>query len=143
MQVKDVMSRDVEVVEPQTTLEEAAAKMDALNIGPLPVVEGERVVGMITDRDITVRATAAGRDPTTTTVEDAMTHEVVACFDDQDVTEAARLMEEKQIRRLVVLDRNEKLVGIISLGDVAVGTGDDKLSGEVLERVSEPGIAEL
>ena len=138
MRVKDVMSRDVEVVHPEDTLEDAAAKMAALNVGPLPVVTGAEVVGILTDRDITVRATAAGRDPQTTTVEDVMTPSVVSCFEDESISRAAELMEQNQIRRLVVLDRDQKLVGIISLGDVAVNTGDDALSGEVLERISEP-----
>jgi len=138
MQLKDVMTRDVEVVHPNATLEEAAAKMDSLDIGPLPVCDGNRLVGMVTDRDITVRATAAGKDPRTTQVREVMTDDVVYCFDDDDTNEAARLMEEQQIRRLVVLDRDKRLVGIVSLGDLAVATQDDQLSGEVLARVSEP-----
>jgi CBS domain-containing protein len=138
MQLKDVMTRDVEVIHPNATLEEAAAKMDALNVGPLPVCDGDRLVGMLTDRDVTVRATAAGRDPKTTRVREVMTDEVVYCFEDQDTNEAARIMEEKQIRRLVILNRDKRLVGIVSLGDLAVTTQDDQLSGEVLERVSEP-----
>jgi CBS domain-containing protein len=138
MQLKDVMTRDVEVVHPNATLEEAAAKMDSLDIGPLPVCDGNRLVGMVTDRDITVRATAAGKDPRTTQVREVMTDNVVYCFDDDDTNEAARLMEEQQIRRLVVLDRDKRLVGIVSLGDLAVATQDDQLSGEVLERISEP-----
>jgi CBS domain-containing protein len=138
MQLKDVMTRDVEVVHPNATLEEAAAKMDSLDIGPLPVCDGNRLVGMVTDRDITVRATAAGKDPRTTQVREVMTDDVVYCFDDDDTNEAARLMEEQQIRRLVVLDRDKRLVGIVSLGDLAVATQDDQLSGEVLERISEP-----
>ena len=138
MQLKDVMTRDVEVVHPNATLEEAAAKMDSLDVGPLPVCDGNRLVGMVTDRDITVRATAAGKDPRTTPVREVMTDNVVHCFDDDDTNEAARLMEEQQIRRLVVLDRDKRLVGIVSLGDLAVATQDDQLSGEVLERISEP-----
>src|SRR3712207_146292 len=107
MQVREVMTRDVEVVHPDATLQEAARKMDALDVGPLPVCDGDRLVGMITDRDIVVRATAAGRDPKTTHVRDAMTRDVVYCFEDQDVREAARVMEEQQIRRVVVLDRDK------------------------------------
>jgi CBS domain-containing protein len=93
---------------------------------------------MLTDRDITVRATAEGCDPKTTKVEDVLTPDVIYCFEDQDVQEAARLMKENQIRRLVVLNRDKRLVGIISLGDLAVETGDEQLTGETLERVSEP-----
>jgi len=137
MQLKNVMTRGVEVIHPNATLEEAAAKMDKLDIGPLPVCDGNRLVGMVTDRDITVRATAAGQDPKTTRVRDVMTDNVVYGFEDDDTNDAARLMEEQQIRRLVVLDRDKRLVGIVSLGDLAVSTQDNQLSGEVLERVSE------
>jgi CBS domain-containing protein len=138
MQLKEIMTRDVEVIHPNATLDEAAGKMDALNVGPLPVCDGDRLVGFLTDRDITVRSTAAGNDPKTTKVRDVMTGEVVYCFEDQEVHEAARLMDEKQIRRLVILNRAKKLVGIVSLGDLAVETGDDRLSGDVLEGVSTP-----
>jgi CBS domain-containing protein len=138
MRLSDVMTQDVEVVRPDATLEEAATKMNALNVGPLPVCDGERLVGMVTDRDITVRATAVGHDPTTTRVRDVMTEEVVYGFEDQDTNDAALLMEQHGVRRLVILDRDKHLVGIVSLADLAVGTQDDQLSGEILERVSEP-----
>ena len=138
MQISEIMTREAEVIPPDATLAEAAAKMKTLDVGPLPVCDGDRVLGMVTDRDITVRATAAGQDPTKTKVRDVMTPDVVYCFEDQDVREAAQLMAEKQIRRLVVLNRDHRLAGIVSLGDVAVGTGDDQLSGQVLEQVSEP-----
>jgi CBS domain-containing protein len=98
----------------------------------------DRAVGMLTDRDITVRATAAGRDPRTTRVREVMTAEAVYCFEDEDTNVAASVMEEKQIRRLVILNRDKRLAEIVSLGDLAVGTQDGQLSGEVLERVSEP-----
>ena len=138
MQLRDVMTRDVEVIHPDAPIEEAAAKMKALNVGPMPVCDGDRLLGMLTDRDITVRATAAGRDPKATKAREVMTPDVAYCFEDQDVKEAARLMEEKQIRRLVVLNRDKRLVGIVSLGDLAVETGDERMAGEVVERVSEP-----
>lgn len=138
MQLKDVMTRDIEVVHPDAMLVEAAEKMKALDIGPLPVSDGDRIVGMLTDRDITVRAIAEGRDPKTTKVREAMTPHIVYCFEDQDVKEAAKLMQEKQIRRLVVLSREKRLVGIVALGDLAVDPGDEKLSGKVLKEVSEP-----
>ncbi len=138
MLLKDVMTTSVEVVHPDATLQEAAQKMKDLDVGPVPVCDGERLVGMLTDRDIAIRSTAEGRDPKTTPVREAMTPEVVYCFEDQSVEEAARLMEEKQLRRLVVLNRDKKLVGIVSLGDVATSTGDERLSGEILKQVSEP-----
>jgi CBS domain-containing protein len=93
---------------------------------------------MITDRDITVRATAEGRDPLVTRVSEVMTPEVIFTYEDEDVKDAAKLMREHQVRRLVVLNRDKRLVGIVSLGDLAVDTEDDKLKGKVLEDISQP-----
>ena len=138
MQLKEVMTRNVEVIGPEATLKDAASRMDALDIGPLPVCENDRLVGMITDRDITVRSTAMGEDPKRTHVRDAMSKDVLYCHEDDDVRDATRLMERKQVRRLPVLNREDRLVGIVSLGDLAVRTRDEQLSGEVLEQVSEP-----
>src|SRR5436305_13879593 len=103
------MTGNIGVVSPGDTLEQAARKMEELDVGPLPVCEGKRVVGMITDRDITVRATAAGCDPKTTLVSDTMSQDIICCYEDQDVQEAAKLMQEKQIRRLLVMNRAEEL----------------------------------
>ena len=139
MQLKDVMTPEVEVIAPEASLSEAAETMSHLDIGPLPVCEGERLVGMPTDRDITVRAVAAGRDPRTTPVRDVMTPDVVYGFEDQDVEDAARLMEQYQIRRLPVLNRSQQLVGMVALGDLAVHAGARPVAAEVLEQVSEPG----
>jgi CBS domain-containing protein len=138
MLVKEIMTHNVEVVSPGDTLEQAARKMEELDIGPLPVCEGQRVVGMLTDRDITVRATAAGCDPKTTLVSDTMSHDITYCFEDQDVREAAELMKQKQIRRLLVMNRANDLVGIVSLGDLAAESGDPRQPGEVLKEVSAP-----
>jgi CBS domain-containing protein len=138
MKVSEAMTRGVECVSPETTLQEAARKMRDLDVGPLPICGDDRLVGMITDRDITVRAVAEGRDPKTARVQDVMTPDVIYVFEDQDVSEAARLMEENQVRRLVVLNRDKRLVGIVSLGDLAVETGSERLAGKTLEGVSEP-----
>ena len=138
MQVKDVMTRGAECVRPDATLQEAAQKMKSLDVGPLPVCDNDRLVGMLTDRDITVRAVAEGKDPRATRVRDAMTEGICYCFEDDDVADAARVMKERQIRRLVVLDGNKRLAGIVSLGDLAVETGDEHLAGETLEHVSQP-----
>ncbi|MFO0843903.1 MAG: CBS domain-containing protein [Gemmataceae bacterium] len=138
MRVHDVMTRDVHCIGPEASLHEAAARMKSLDVGTLPVCESDRLVGMLTDRDITVRATAEGDSPKAIRVRDVMTPDVVYCFDDQLVSEAAELMKENQIRRLVVLNRDKRLVGIVSLGDVAVETGDGELAGNTLEAVSEP-----
>ena len=139
MQVREAMTRGVECVRPETPLAEAARKMREMDVGPLPVCgDNDRLVGMLTDRDVTVRATAEGSDPAGTRVRDVMTPEVIYCFDDQDVAEAARLMKERQVRRLVVLNRDKRLVGIVSLGDLAVETGDEVLAGNTIEAVSQP-----
>src|SRR5215207_3716870 len=136
MQVKDVMTHNPEVVRSNALLQEVAEKMGTLEIGVLPVCDGDRVIGLLTDRDLTVRATAAGCDPTTIQVCDVMTTNVVYCFEDQDITEAAKLMEARQVRRLLVLNHHHRLVGIVSLDDLAVG-GDSKLAGETLKHVSK------
>jgi CBS domain-containing protein len=138
MQVQDIMTPNVEVISPTATLREAAEKMSRLDIGPLPVCDGDRLVGMLTDRDITVRATAQGRDPNTTPVREVMTPEVVYCFTDQEVEIAAQMMERRQIRRVPVLDRDKRLVGIVALGDIALQAEDPELAEDTLERVSVP-----
>ena len=138
MRVSEVMTQGVECIGPDATLQEAAAKMKSLDVGPLPVCDNDRLVGMVTDRDITVRATAEGDAPTDVRVRDVMTPEVIYCFEDELVEDAARLMAEKQVRRLVVLNRDKRMVGIVSLGDLAVKTGDEQLAGNALEGISEP-----
>src|SRR5438876_11903193 len=107
MRVSEVMTRQVECTRPDASLQEAAAKMKSLDVGPLPVCDNDRLAGMITDRDITVRAVAEGEDPKKIKVRDIMTPEVHYCFEDDLVGEAARLMEEKQVRRLLVLNRDK------------------------------------
>jgi CBS domain-containing protein len=136
-QVKDVMTVFVQTVGPHTPLREAAELMKTLDVGTLPVCDNDRLVGMITDRDITVRATAEAIPPGLGQVRDVMTPNVVFCFEDEPVQQAAQLMKEHQIRRLVVLNNEKRLVGIVSLGDLAVETGNEQLAGETLERVSE------
>ena len=139
MRVREVMTRGVECARADESIAEAAKRMQQLNVGSLPVVgENHKLAGMITDRDITVRATADGSDPSATTVRDIMTPHVTFCFEDQNLSEAARIMEEKQVRRLVVLDREQQLVGIVTLGDLAVKSADDRLSSAALEGVSYP-----
>ena len=139
MQVKDVMTRGAEVVRPDATLQEAANKMKSLDIGPLPVCDGDKIIGMLTDRDITVRATAEGLDPKQTRVREVMSKELITCLEDQDVKEAAELMQSNQIRRVPILNKDKRLVGMLSLGDLAHRTQDSKLAGKTLEEVSTPG----
>lgn len=137
MQVSEVMTKDVVVVEAGATLQEAAQLMRGLDVGLLPVREGGRLVGMLSDRDITVRATAEGRTPAETRVADVMSPSVVACGEADDVLAAAGSMQTHQLRRLVVVDGFDRIVGIVSLGDLALRS-DEHLAGRVLERVSEP-----
>src|SRR5262245_714724 len=138
MLVKDIMTHGCECIAPDNTLEQAAHKMRSLNVGTLPVCDDEHLAGMITDRDIVVRAVAEGRDAKRTRVRDIMTPDLMYCFEDQDVEEATRLMKSEQIRRLPVLNRDKRLVGILSLGDVAVTVGNTQLTGDTLGRISEP-----
>jgi CBS domain-containing protein len=121
LRVEEVMTRDVVAVNPHDTLEAAAAKMKQVDIGPLPVCDHDQVVGMITDRDIVLRSVARGGNPVCDRVRFVMTPEVVCCYADQDAAEAARLMQEKNVHQLPVLDRNHHLVGIVSRSDVARG----------------------
>jgi CBS domain-containing protein len=123
MPLKEVMTPGGEVMAPEASISEAAAKMRYLDIGPLPVCDGERLVGMLTDRDITVRAVAAGRDSLTTQGREVMTPDVVYGFDDQEGQDAARLMAQHQMRRFLVLNRRQQLVGMVALGDLAVHAG--------------------
>ena len=136
--LKDFINYRVEVVQPTDTLQQVAQKMRYLDVGSMPVCEGQQLLGVVTDRDITIRATAEGYDATKTPVRDVMTAEVVYCFENQDVQEAAKVMQEHQIRRIFVVNANRELVGITSLGELATITGDQPLVGAALERISEP-----
>jgi CBS domain-containing protein len=139
MLIKDVMTRRAECAHPTDSIAHAAERMKKLDVGSLPVCgDNEKPVGIVTDRDITTRATARSSDPADTTVADVMTPNVIYVFEDQSVEEAGRLMEDKQVRRLLVFDRDKRLVGIVSLGDLALKTRDERLGGQVLEQVSEP-----
>jgi CBS domain-containing protein len=136
MRVGEVMTRDVAVVSPYATLREAARRMDNLNVGALPVCDGRRLVGIVTDRDIVVRATAAGAAPDLTRVHDVMTDDVMWCFEDDDVEEAEEEMARVQIRRLPVVDGRKRLVGMLSLGDLA--TDRAPRADDTLRSISEP-----
>ena len=141
MKLKDIMTPHVECVRPGDSLQQAARKMRDLDVGPIPVCgDGDKIVGMLTDRDITIRATAEGLDPKTAKVQDVMTEDVVWCFEDEDIEDASRVMQERQIRRLLVMNRDKRLAGIVSLGDLATETGDAHKAGAVLQDVSEPSL---
>lgn len=132
MQLRDVMTRDVYVIRPDATLQEAAQQMKASGVGSLLVHGGGEAVGILTDRDMTIRAVAEGRDPTTTRVREVMTLEIVWCREDADVTSAIDLMKEKQIRHLAVGDEQQNFVGIVSLYALALRTGDETLAGTAI-----------
>jgi len=136
MRISEIMTAHVECVSPDDTLQDAAGKMKELDVGPLPVCEHRSVVGMVTDRDITIRAVAEGRDPKTTRVRDIMSGELICCYDDQEVEVAAHLMQSQLIRRVLVLDRDKRLVGIVSLGDLAIEADTPQRAGEILQEVS-------
>lgn len=138
MKVSEIMTTDFEMIDSTKSLLEAAQKMKSLDVGFLPIREGTRLIGLITDRDIVIRGLAAGLDPGLTQVKDIISSEIIYCYDDDNVEDAARQMEDNQVRRLIVVDHEHTPVGIVSLGDLAVKTGQDRLSGEVLERISEP-----
>jgi len=138
MKVSEIMTRQVEILQPDDTLHLAAQKMRDRDIGFLPVCDGESLMGALTDRDIAIRALADGMDINVMLGRDLMTTPALYCFDDQDVAEAAKVMADHQVRRLVILSReNERVVGVISLGDL-VRRGITDLSGQVLQKVSEP-----
>ena len=137
MQVRDAMTRDVRVATPGQTIRDVARVMAEIDAGILPVGENDRIVGMITDRDIAVRAVAAGKGPETPVRDVMSTDQVMYCFEDDDVDDVARNMGKVKVRRLPVMDRNKRLVGIISLGDVA--QQEDKSAGKAISAVSEKG----
>lgn len=141
--VSEVMTRDVRFVAPQENLQRAAKMMDELNVGALPVCDGERLVGMITDRDITVRATSVGGAPEDARVEDVMSGDVRWCFEDQSLDEVMQQMADTQIRRVPVVSHDDahKLVGIVAIGDIATKTSDGAQKQDVeqvVEKVSSP-----
>ena len=137
MKVRECMSPDVQVANPRQTIAEAARMMSECDAGILPVGENDRIVGMITDRDIVIRAVAKNLGPTTA-VRDAMSSDqVLYCFDDDDVGDVAENLAEQQVRRLPVLNREKRLVGIISLGDIAKAT--EKKAGAAVAGIVRPG----
>ena len=141
MKIREVMTQGAETINPNASATEAATKMKELDIGSLPVCDGEKLQGLVTDRDMVLRLVAEGRDPATTNVKEIMTPGAIYCFDDQTVEEAAAAMETQQIRRLPILNRDKQLIGMLSLGDLATrtqGTEDQELAEEALTDISAP-----
>lgn len=137
MKVKDIMTKNVASLNPEDTVEHAAQLMKEYNIGSLPVCNEEKVIGIITDRDIATRSSAEGENVQKQTVRDIMTSNPVTIKSDIDVKDAARIMSERQIRRLPVVESNN-LVGMLSLGDLSVESGSNETAGEALSNISEP-----
>lgn len=135
MKIRELMSHDVELVDPNSTIRDAALKMRAEDIGALPVGENDRLIGMITDRDIVTRCTAEDHNPGKCRVRDAMSKKICYCFEDDDLDAAAHIMAEHQVRRLPVLNSSKRLVGMISLGDLS--HCESSLLKSTLEGISE------
>lgn len=138
MKVSEVMSRQVELASPDDSIQRAAQMMARLDDGVLPVGEGERLVGMITDRDIAIRGVGEGRNPADTSVNEVMTREVRYCFEDDEVQSVAENMAQLQVRRLPVLNRDKRLTGIVSLGDIA-RDHEPRHAGSALRDISQKG----
>ncbi|MFC1677485.1 CBS domain-containing protein [Planctomycetota bacterium] len=138
MKVNEIMTNNAETISSEDSVVTAAEKMCALEVGALPVWEGEELIGMVTDRDITVRSTAKNLSPSSTLVSQIMTPQVFYCFDDDDILDAAKIMEEKSVHRLLVLNSDYEPVGFVSLCDIAVKSHDEHLTYEIIEKISEP-----
>jgi CBS domain-containing protein len=135
MRISEIMTRDPELIDPNSSIRDAARRMKNEDIGALPIGENDRLIGMVTDRDIAVRAVAEDRDPSSTTVRDVMSEKIYYCFEDDDIESAARCMAENRVRRLPILNRDKRLTGIVSLADIAQ-------TGEECERVALEGVSE-
>ena len=135
--LKDLMSRDVKVISPDMTIRDAARKMRDGDFGMMPVGEDDRLIGTISDRDIAIRAVAEGKDAGTP-VRDVMSEGVAWAYEDDSVEEAAKIMSERQVRRLPVVDRNKRLVGIVALGDFAVESSEIRPAAQALSEISKP-----
>jgi CBS domain-containing protein len=140
MQVSEIMTRGVEIVAPDASLQQAAAAMEALGVGSLPVCDSQRLVGNITDRDIVVRGVAAGLSPVDSMVRDCMSDDIAYAFEDEEADEVLERMKTLQVRRLPILDREKKLVGIVALGDIATEPRAAALGsvGAAVAEISEP-----
>jgi CBS domain-containing protein len=137
MLAKEVMSRSIKIIPSNTSLQAAAELMRGMEIGTLPVSEDGRIVGMLTDRDIVVRAVADGADPRATPAREVMSRDVISCYEDQDARDVAYVMEQKKVRRVVVVNRKNEAVGLISVDDLAVHPETRSLADEVVMQSSQ------
>jgi CBS domain-containing protein len=137
MKVQEIMTHDVEYIDPETPIGRAAQMMRDLDIGFLPVCENDRLVGTVTDRDITIQSVAQGRDPREAPVREIMNPQIFYRYEDDDVGEIARYMQEEEVRRMLILNRDKRLVGVVSIGDIARTSGEKHLAGETLGHIAE------
>lgn len=138
MELREVMTRNIETVDAGVPIRDVARRMRALDVGVIPVVMNDRIAGVITDRDICIRCVADNHHPERTTAAEMMTPDVRTIREHEDVRRAADLMRQERIRRLVVVDDNDRAVGIVSLGDLAVHCGERDLTASTLEEISKP-----
>jgi CBS domain-containing protein len=137
MKIQEIMSRNVQCIAPTTPIAKAAERMRERDIGFLAICDNDRLVGTITDRDITIRSVAQGRDPRLAPVEEIMTPAVFYSYEEDDLEHVAKYMQEKEVRRMLILDRQKRLVGVVSLGDIARASGEKQLAGETLGEIAE------
>jgi CBS domain-containing protein len=137
MQVQQIMSSHVERVDADTPVAKAAELMREKDIGFLPVCHNDRIVGTLTDRDIVIRAVAQGRDPRLAPAREVMTQEVFYCYADEDIEHIGRNMQQNEVRRMLILNRQKRLVGVVSLGDIAKASVNRALAGETLGQIAE------
>jgi CBS domain-containing protein len=135
MKVRDIMTSNVECLAPEASIKEVAQEMKSLDVGFIPLCENDRLVGTLTDRDIVIRAVAEGLDPNTCNARDVMTRDVIYAFEDDDVKDVAEKMREKDVRRILILDGSKRLVGVVSIGDIA--KVEEKVSGKTLRDIAE------
>jgi CBS domain-containing protein len=136
MKVREVMTTGVECISPNKTMQEAGERMKSLDVGFLAICDNDRLIGAVTDRDITVRGVAEGQS-VTTSIRDIMTKDVFYCYDDDDVQHAADYMKEKEVKRLLILNRDKRLVGVLSIGDLAKVEGIQEVVGHTLKDIAE------
>ena len=137
MKVSEIMTRQVECIEPDMTIKTAAQRMRLLDVGFLPVCDGDRLAGTITDRDIVIRHVADGLDSTSVKVSEIMTPGVAYCYEDQEIEEVGRVMRDKEVKRILILSRDKRLVGVVSIGDMSMAAGVQELAGRTLKDISE------
>jgi CBS domain-containing protein len=137
MTIDEIMTKNVEWLSPTQPIAMAAEKMRDLDVGFLPICENDKLIGTVTDRDIAIRSVAQGRDPRLAPVSEIMSPGVVYCYDNEEVAQVARHMQEKEVRRILILNREKRLVGVVSLGDIARTSTEKELAGETLGDIAE------